>query len=200
MKTYPRIIASLKRIADGDAALKSELELCILQSFEQWIKQSNPPNWALFQTLNGFYSYLDLLMNTTPADSDFDALFHELFFVLSQNGNSLQKSEEFSVFQEWLALFVEVYGSFLNTPQSANNVYSLTHDKTFEIDLFTIPPGGFNSFNTFFSRYIRPGERPIGAKTHPYNPPSAGNPVGPSPKEDGNAIFKNMADDKVVVV
>jgi len=200
MKTYPRIIASLKSMADSDPALKSELELCIIQSFEQWKKQPNHPDWALFKTLSGFYSYLDLLINTTPADSDFDVLFHELFFVISQNDNALQQSEEFSGFQEWLVLFVEVYGSFLNTAQSANNVYSITHDKTFEIDLFAIPPGGFNSFNTFFSRYIRPGERPIGSKTYPYNPPSAGNPVGPSPKEDGNAIFKNMADDQVVVV
>ena len=200
MKTYPRIIAALKKIADSDAALKGELELCIMQSFEQWKKQANPPNWALFQTLDGFCSYLDLLLNTTPADFDFDVLFHELFFVISQDGNALQQSEEFAEFQEWLALFVEVYGSFMNTPQSANNVYSLTHDKTFEIDLFTIPPGGFNSFNTFFSRYIRPGERPIGAKTNPYSPPSQGNPVGPSPKEDTNEIFKNMADDKVLVV
>jgi phosphatidylserine decarboxylase len=200
MKTYPRIIIALMKMVESNEALKAELKLCILQAYEQWEKQLNPPSWALFQTLEGFYGYLDLLLNTTPADSDFDDLFHEIFFVISQDDNVLQKNAEFAGFQEWLSVFVEVYGSYMNTPQSANNVYSFTNDKTFEIDLFTIPPGGFNSFNTFFSRYIRPGERPIGTKTYPFDPPSEGNPVGDSPTEDADDIYKNMVDDRVIVV
>ncbi len=200
METYPRIITALQDMVDNDEKLKAELMRCIDQAYAQWEKQDNPPQWALIKTLDQFYAYLDRLMLSTPADSDFDDLFHELYFIISQDNNALQTKKEFATFQEWLAVFVEVYGSFLNTPQSANKLYSFTHDKTFEIGLFTIPPGGFNSFNTFFCRYIRPGERPIGTDTYAFDPPSAGNPVPESPKTDPDTIHKNMADDSVIVV
>ncbi len=201
METYPRIITNLKKMVDCDSKLKDELTKCIHIAHKKWKNQLNkPPKWALFDTLEGFYKYLNLLVNAIPSDSDFDDLFHELYFVISQNNNALQNKCEFSNFREWLAIFVEVYGSYLNTPQSANNLNSFIKDKTFEIDLFTIPPGGFNSFNTFFSRYIRPGKRPIGTKTHPFDPPSPKHPVGHSPKEKPGEIFSNMIDDNVIVV
>ncbi|MDY6855855.1 MAG: phosphatidylserine decarboxylase [Thermodesulfobacteriota bacterium] len=141
-------------------------------------------------------------MKTTPADKDFNDLFHELYFVVSQDNNALQVNKDYSKFQEWMAVFVEVYGSFLNTPQSANNLSSFANDNTFEIDLFTVPPGGFNSFNTFFCRHIRPGKRPIGTITRPYIPPSPGHPVGPSPdpEEDIKNIHENMNSDTVILV
>ncbi len=201
METYPRIITTLKELVERDSRLKDELHKCIDRAYHEWKKAvKKPPKWAMFKTLDGFYDYLDLLMNAIPSDSDFDDLFHELFFVISQNNNALQNKCEYAGFREWLALFIEVYGGYLNTPQSANNLNSFIKDKTFEIDLFTIPPGGFNSFNSFFSRYLKPGKRPVGTKTYPLEPPSRKHPVGPSPTEKPGDIFKNMIDDNVIVV
>jgi phosphatidylserine decarboxylase len=88
----------------------------------------------------------------------------------------------------------------MNTAESANNLYSFIKDKTFQIEDFQVHPGGFNCFNSFFSRYIKPGKRPIGTKTHPYIPPSSGNPVPSTPDIDKEKIHQNMADDKVITV
>lgn len=139
-------------------------------------------------------------MNSTPVESTFDNMFHGLYYIISKKGNALQTSPNYRAFQEWMALFAEQYGSFMNTPKSANNLYSFIHDKTFQMEDFQIPPGGFNSFNTFFCRYIKPGKRPVGTKTHPYTPPSEGHPLCPNPYEDPDQIHKNMCDDNIIVV
>lgn len=195
MEMYPRIIVTLNKMIDNNEDLKLELKKCITTA--SWV----PPGWKKpIYSFDEFYKYLNQLMNTTPVESTFDNLFHGIFYIISQDDNKLQKDLKFIVFQEWIVLFTEQYGSFMNSSTSANNLYSFTNDKTFEIDQFQIPPGGFNSFNTFFSRYIKPGKRPIGTKTKAYEPPSEGNPVLPNPSEDKDLIHKNMCDDNVIIV
>ncbi len=196
MEMYPRVITTLKRMTDKDAELSKELKDCIKEA--NW----TPPGWEKpISTFEDFYRYLDQLMNSTPLESTFDNLFHGIYHIISQNDNQLQNNPKFFVFREWLALFTEQYGCFMNTPKSANNLYSFISNKTFALDDFQIPFGGFNSFNAFFSRYIKPGKRPIGAKTHPYEHPSEGHPVGPNPPdEDIRLIHENMCDDRIITV
>jgi phosphatidylserine decarboxylase len=190
-----RIIITLRNKVENDNALKRELEACIL------IANWTPPGWVhSISTLDDFYKYLNELIIATPVDSTFDNLFHGIFYIISQNGNKLQESTEYIEFQEWLVLFIEQYGCYMNTSESASNLYSFVHDKTFKIDEFQIPPGGFNNFNSFFSRIIKPGKRPIGTQTQPYEPPKEGSPLLPNPPEDPASIHKNMCDDNIVTV
>lgn len=190
-----RIVVTLKAIVANDESLKEELEACIVEA--DW----TPPGWDKpISTLDDFYKYLNQLLDSTPVDATFDNFFHGLFYIISQRGNRLQKDKKFIEFQGWLAVFIEVYGSFMNTAESANNLYSFLHDETFTMDNFEIIPGGFNCFNTFFSRHIKPGKRPIGTQTLPYEPPSEGNPLPPNPLEAQSLIHKNMCDDKVITV
>ncbi len=193
---FNRIIVNLKNKVDHDKALEKQLQACIVDA--DW----SPPGWGKksIADLKDFYIYLNQLMDSTPVDASFDNLFHGLYYIISQQDNALQKLAKFSEFQEWLAIFVEVYGSLMNSSESANNLYSFTHDKTFSIEDFSIPPGGFNTFNTFFSRYIKPGKRPIGAPTFPYESPSAGNPLAGNPPMDHDTVHKNMCDDRVITV
>lgn len=198
MKMYPRIITALKKMVDNDKILEEELSTCI--SLASW----TPPGWnEPIADTEGFYQYLLQLMNTTPVENSFSNLFHGVFYIISRNDNRLQNAElpEFAPFREWLVLFSEFYGSFMNTSKSANNLFSFTNDITFQIDDFQIPPGGYNSFNTFFSRFIRPGKRPIGTRTMPCPPPAEGKPIPQNPRNaDMNEIHNNMCDDRVIVV
>lgn len=195
MKWCHRIVISLEALVEKDKDLKWELKQCIDKA--GW----RPPGWDhAIADFPDLYAYLDQFMETTPVESTFSNLFHGIYFIISQKGSALQTSPKFSAFQEWLVLFTEQYGSFMNTAKSAANLYSFTSDKTFEMENFEVPPGGFNSFNTFFSRHIKPGKRPIGTKTHPYDPPSEGHPVGPNPEEDFDRVHENMSEDAVITV
>lgn len=187
------VVLWLRNMLNDNQACKIELEKCIKEA--NWI----PPYRELpLSDLEDFYEYLDKMMVTIPVDAIFSDLFHGLYFIISQRGNKLQKDPKYADFKNWMLLFAQQYGAFLNSPQSANDLKSFFDDKAFVIDNFTVPPGGFNNFNTFFARYIRPGKRPIGTKTLAYENSPEG--LAPNPKEDPNEIHKNMADDNVITV
>ena len=68
---------------------------------------------------------------------------------------------------------------------------------------FQVPPGGYNSFNTFFSRFLKPGKRPIGTETCAYTPPSKGIPIEPAgklPEFNPDEAHARMANDAVITV
>lgn len=193
MTTITSIVRNLKNIIDSNPQYKEELEKCIIAA--AWIP---PYDNIAISTLDGFYQYLDKMLVTTPADSTFSDLFHGIYFIISQRGNKFQKDPDFVEFKNWMRLYTQQFGAFLNSPQSCNDLQSFINDKGFVINNFITPPGGFNSFNTFFCRNIKPGKRPIGAKTFPYINAATG--LAPNPDEDRNEIHKNMADDNVITV
>jgi phosphatidylserine decarboxylase len=187
------IVQRLENMIDSKEGYKIELEKCITEA--NWIP---PYDDTPISKLEGFYEYLDKMLVTTPADATFCDLFHGLYFIVSQRGNKFQKDPNFIEFKNWMVLYTQQYGAFLNSPQSANDLQSFIDDKSFVIENFVVPPGGFNNFNAFFSRHIKPGKRPIGAKTLPYENATTG--LAPNPREDRNEIHKNMADDNVITV
>jgi len=187
------IVLRLKNLIDSNETFKIELEKCITEA--KWVP---PYSKTPIANLDDFYDYMDRFMVTTPADSTFSNLFHGLYYIISQRGNKFQLDPAYAEFKNWMILFAQQYGAFLNSPQSANDLQSFLDDKGFVIDNFIIPPGGFNNFNTFFCRNIKPGKRPIGTKTLPLvNSPDG---LAPNPKEDPNEIHKNMCDDNVITV
>jgi phosphatidylserine decarboxylase len=187
------IVLRLQRMIDANEAFKTELEECIKAA--NW---TPPYRDTPLANLDDFYEYLDKMLVTIPVDATFSDLFHGLYFIVSQRGNKFQKDPDFAAFKNWMIVYAQQYGAFLNTPRSANDLLSFIKDPGFVIENFVVPPGGFNSFNTFFCRYIKPGKRPIGTKTLAYEASPAG--LAPNPKEDPDEIHKNMADDKVITV
>ncbi|MAE08858.1 MAG: hypothetical protein CL661_08890 [Bacteroidetes bacterium] len=193
MSESTSIVLRLKNLIDSKENYKIELEKCITEA--NW---TPPYSESPITNLDGFYEYLDKMMLLTPVYATFSNLFHGLYFIICQRGNKFQMDPEFAEFKIWMVLFAQQYGAFLNSPQSANDLRSFTDDKGFVMENFIVPPGGFNNFNTFFCRYIKPGKRPIGTKTLAYvNSP---NGLAPNPKEDPSDIHKNMADDNIITV
>lgn len=193
MRGTASIVLRLKHAIEADEKSKIELEKCIAAA-----KWKPPYGDAVISNSDQFYDYLNRVLITTPADSTFSDLFHGLYYIVSQRGNKFQTDPSFAAFKDWMVLFTEQYGSFLNTPKSGNDLESFMNDPGFVIDNFDIPPGGFTSFNTFFCRHIRPGKRPIGTKTLAYENDTKGLP--PNPKEDPNDIHENMCDDSIITV
>ena len=197
VSTYSRnrIVINLRTEVEADEALKNELQACITEA--DW----TPPGWEQpISDLAGFYSFLNELLDMTPIESTFGNFFRGLFYIASQRNNALQQDPRYAKFQQWMTLYVEIYGSILNTAESANDLYAFISDPTFSMENFEVTPGGFNSFNAFFSRHMKPGKRPIGTKTYPYPPPSDGTPIAPNPPEDPNRIHENMCNDRIITV
>ncbi|MBU1727212.1 MAG: phosphatidylserine decarboxylase [Candidatus Omnitrophica bacterium] len=187
------IVLRLENMINANEAYKIELEKCITDA--NW---TPPYSDTPISNLDGFYEYLDKMLVTTPVDATFSDLFHGLYYIVSQRGNKFQKDPKFADVKNWMIVYAQQYGAFMNSPLSANDLQSFIDDKGFVIENFVVPPGGFNNFNTFFCRHIKPGKRPIGAKTLAYEAAATG--LAPNPKEDPNEIHKNMADDKVITV
>ncbi|ABZ76592.1 phosphatidylserine decarboxylase-related [Shewanella halifaxensis HAW-EB4] len=193
MTSTTSIVRNLKHIIESKQEYRLELIKCIEKA--EWIP---PYSDTAISNLDGFYEYLDKMLVTTPADSTFSDLFHGIYFIISQGSNKFQKDPNFAEFKNWMVLYTQQFGAFLNSPQSSNDLQSFIDDKGFVIENFIVPPGGFNSFNAFFCRNIKPGKRPIGAKTLAYENSAKG--LDSNPDEDRNEIHKNMADDKVITV
>ncbi len=198
-----RIVVDLERRVKADPEnLGRKLADCMRDVHEQW--KWTPPDWqGTFKTLDDLYRFLNIFSSSTPADETFGEMFHGLYFVASQQGGVLQTEEKYRGFQEWMTLFVENYGNYLDTAASANNLSSFLNDPRFAMEQFQILPGGFNSFNTFFCRFLKPGKRPIGTVTRSYHPPTATAPPRPVealPPFKPDEIHQRMSDDGVMTV
>ena len=193
MTEIASVVARLRTILDDDPNAKAEVQSCILAA--EW---TPPYRDTPLANLDDLYEYLTRLLITTPTQGQFSDLFHGIYYIISQRGNQIQNDPQYARVQTWLIVYSELYGSFLNTPRSANDLDSFLSDPGFRIENFHIPPGGFNNWNTFFSRFVRSGKRPIGAKTMAYDNPSTG--LAPNPEEDTEEIHKNMCDDRVITV
>ncbi len=193
MNKTTSIVSRLENMINTHEEYKIELEKCIKEA--NW---TPPYSKSPITDLDGLYEFLDIMLVTTPSDATFGDLFHGLYYIISQRGNKFQTDPKFAEFKNWMIIYTEQYGAFMNTPKSANNLQSFIKNPGYVINNFVIPPGGFNSFNTFFCRYIKSGKRPIGTKTKAYiNDPKG---LAPNPKEDPEEIHKNMCDDNVITV
>ena len=193
MNNMTSIVLRLQDMINTKQSYKTELTKCITAA--NW---TPPYRDTPISNLDDFYEYLNKMLVTTPVDATFSDLFHGLYFIISQENNKIQKDPNFSDLKNWMIIYIQQYGAFLNSSQSANDLQSFIDDKAFVIENFVVPPGGYNSFNSFFCRNIKPGKRPIGTKTLAYESTSAG--LAPNPEEDTNEIHKNMANDKVITV
>ena len=114
MPTTTSIVLRLKNMIDAKEAYKIELEKCITAA--NW---TPPYRDTPISNLDDFYEYLDEMLVTTPVDATFSDLFHGLYFIISQRNNKFQKDPNFSDFKNWMLIYAQQYGAFLNSPQSA---------------------------------------------------------------------------------
>lgn len=69
-------------------------------------------------------------------------------------------------FKNWFVRFLDLHGRFLNSTSSTTTIekwmqYKGTTEHPFNINDYEVPKGGFRSFNQFFLRSVKPGNRPL---------------------------------------
>jgi len=64
---------------------------------------------------------------------------------------------------QWLVSYAIEMGKFLNKPESLNaeTLATFYAAEIYRMDDYEVPPGGWKNFNQFFSRFLKPGLRPI---------------------------------------
>jgi phosphatidylserine decarboxylase precursor len=114
-------------------------------------------DWNDVTTLEGYFGYLNEAVTRIPRA---DSLLRDAvaFYSLINQSEALRKSEPF---QQWVIRFVQDWGGFLDTPASLAQIQSFYADPRYRMDDYFVGPGGWQNFNQFFAREVKPGKRPV---------------------------------------
>lgn len=111
------------------------------------------------QTITDLYNFFDewLVFLPTPEDARryMDAFYD---FTESSEGRAVVLKDPF---RNWLYNFMMARGRFMDSEASAAILPFWTNDPDLHIENYIIPEDGFQSFNDFFTRRLKPGVRPI---------------------------------------
>ena len=136
------------------------------------------PALAAIRTLDDYLAWSDALVRWAPRERGDSRLVHdrmvEFHFVLDQPPlRALQTpiapaapagaEAGQTPLSAWVLDFVRTWGDFLDTPASAEHIDSFRTDPAFRWDEYMPPPSGYRTFNQFFARHVRPGQRPVAA-------------------------------------
>jgi phosphatidylserine decarboxylase len=114
-------------------------------------------DWNDVTNLEAYFGYLNQAVTRIPRA---DSLLKDAvaFYYLINQSEALRTSEPF---QQWVIRFVQDWGAYLDTPASLARIQSFYSDPRYRMDDYFVGPGGWQSFNQFFAREVKPGKRPV---------------------------------------
>ncbi len=108
---------------------------------------------------DAFAAYLDRLVTFVPTEREVVPECLKFYYIVNQApGDALNKDEQFSA---WMKHLVQAWGSFLDTPASADGIETFLAATNYNIDDYIEGPSGWQTFNQFFAREVKSGRRPI---------------------------------------
>lgn len=113
--------------------------------FEDWFTFLPQPSGGLGKIVPFTYFYL----NNKVA-------FYFLNNLKSRRSEKVPYSKE--VF-DWTVEFIKERGRFMDSPESLKYIKAWVNDPAGKIEDFIVPPGGFKSFNQFFTRQLKPAAK-----------------------------------------
>ena len=106
-----------------------------------------------------YYAFLDALVTWVPTERDLVPKFLKCYYIVDQAPeDTLNQDEQFN---QWMVRFAQDWGSFLDTPQSADEIEGFLSNPAYRIGDYFVGPSGWLTFNQFFAREVRPGKRHI---------------------------------------
>jgi phosphatidylserine decarboxylase precursor len=111
--------------------------------------------------LDGFLVYLDDLVTLVPTQREVVPECLKFYYIINQApGDALNQDVAFNA---WMHDLLEAWGSFLDTPASAAGIDTFRKATNYNMDDYIEGPSGWQTFNQFFAREVKPGRRPIAA-------------------------------------
>jgi len=150
MKEWKACLQSLKTLLAERKDLKKALRTSIEQAGVDEV-----------QNLKDYYKFLEGLLIQVPVHRTMGLLTDKFHYLIAHSPNNLLKTDP--AFRRWLVSFSHSHGSYLDTTDSAKSLRTFTEDPAYKIEQYNPPPGGWLTFNQFFTRHIKPGMRPVAA-------------------------------------
>ena len=113
------------------------------------------------QDMAVFLGYLDELVTFVPTEREVVPLCLKFYYIINQAPDDLLNQDE--QFNAWMKQLVRAWGEFLDTPASAEGIETFMAATNYRMDDYFSGPSGWQTFNQFFAREVRPGKRPIAA-------------------------------------
>ncbi|KAF8454288.1 phosphatidylserine decarboxylase-related protein [Kalaharituber pfeilii] len=112
-------------------------------NFLCWIPEENSGGTKVYDHICLFYWIID-----QPAIK-----------LLQTQINPLEAGWPRTWFSAWIDRYAVEVGKFLDTPESVEKIQTFIDSPKYNINEYVTPPGGWKTFNQFFARHVKPGER-----------------------------------------
>ena len=132
--------------------LRPDLENALKRS----LRDADLPGVA---TLGQYYAFLDAMVTLIPTDRNLNSFILKFYYLISLPSDGLLRSD--ASFQSWSRKFAQEWGAFLDTPESALGIKGFLSNPSYHIDAYCVSPSGWLTFNQFFARQVRPGQRSV---------------------------------------
>ena len=125
----------------------------------------NPWKGKKFDDLCDFFNewYTLLPVNKSPAADEFLYITKFSWFYYKNSPAQMIVGKEPGL--GWTKEFVTARGRFLDSRESTQTIAQWIADPGIQIDQYVVPESGFQSFNQFFTRDLKPGTRSVAGAT-----------------------------------
>ncbi len=151
-KRHHPVVEELIELVDASPPLRENLTAALARAKLQGLDD-----------LEAFYRELDSLVTWIPTERELVPRALRFYFVVNQAPDDRLNRDK--LFNEWMSRLASAWGEFLDTPASAAGIETFTSNPNYRIDDYIRGPSGWQTFNQFFAREIRPGKRPVAAAT-----------------------------------
>lgn len=150
-------VTKLKKIYEAEPGFQTVVQ--DMFTHLQDLPDGTPNPWRgkniedLYIFLNDWFYFLPNTQNGLDKIIEFSMLYYHnpygMKFILEEPGYS------------WSLQFIEERGDYMDSPASAKGIQTWLNDPSINHDDFVMPLGGFQTFNEFFTRGLKPGARKI---------------------------------------
>ena len=129
-----------------------------------------------------YCEYMNDLLSWIPTENmDGNAIYRKIcisYFILDQPAlagyqtpiHPASADQPLTRLSQWIVKYAQTLGTdWLDTPASItpDSIQSFYDTKSYNMDDYIQPPGGWKTFNEFFARHLKPGKRPIDGENDP---------------------------------
>lgn len=166
-------IQTLRALYEKDAAFRDTMNRALASvrdpdpdSADRWPnpRSMNPWKGKRFADLVAFFEDWYRLVPTPSGLQDEFNYIEQIAWFYYKNPDAQQVLVQ-DPWRRWTRDFVEARRRFLESKASTTTIAQWMADPSIRMDQYVVPPGGFQSFNQFFTRDLRPGTRTIAGPT-----------------------------------
>jgi phosphatidylserine decarboxylase len=150
-------VIKLKSMYANDNHLKQLIDSMFLNV--QPLPDGSPNFWKN-KNINDLYSFLNKWFYTLPTTSNSLDNILQFSLLYYHNPYGLRFVNE-DPGLNWTMYFVKEQGKFMDSRQSIGSINQWLSDSSLHNEEYVIPPGGYTSFNQFFTRNLKTGMRPV---------------------------------------